>query len=232
MQTILVPPLLCSARVYASVLDIVWSHGAVTIADTLHDDSIAAMAARLLRDAPARFALLGTSMGGYVALEVVRQAPERVVGLALVSTSAQADSEEQLAARRQQSQMVEQGRFDELVDAAFRGLVAERHESDPGLLQAWRELAGPVGSDGFLRQQAATMGRADSRDLLAGIACPTFVIHGAEDRLIPVVAGEEIAAGVAGSRLRLIEEAGHFLFLEQPAQAAAAVEEFLSAVHR
>jgi len=98
-----VPPLLCSARVYESVLDTVWSYGAVTIADTVRDDTIAGMATRLLRDASGRFVLLGTSMGGYVALEVVRQAPGRVAGLALVSTSARADSQDQVAARGRQA---------------------------------------------------------------------------------------------------------------------------------
>ncbi|MFI5060097.1 MAG: alpha/beta fold hydrolase [Actinomycetales bacterium] len=227
METILVPPLLCSSRVYESVLDTVWSHGSVTIADTLHDDTIAGMAARLLQDAPDRFALLGTSMGGYVALEVMRQAPERVTGLALVSTSAEADSGEQFAARTRQSQLVEDGHFDALVYAAFPGVVAERNESDPDLLRAWRSMAATVGPHGFLRQQSAVMARADSRDLLAGIACPTFVIHGAEDRLIPVEVGRKIAAAVPNATLRLVEEAGHFLFFERPDETAAIVDEFI-----
>jgi pimeloyl-ACP methyl ester carboxylesterase len=229
VETILIPPLLCSSRVYGPVLDTVWSHGSVTIADTLHDDTLAGMAGRLLAGAPERFALLGTSMGGYVALEVMRQAPQRVAALALVSTSARADSPEQLSARRRQSQLVEEGRFDGLVDAAFRGVVAERNESDPELLRVWRGMAATVGPQGFLRQQAAVMARADSRDLLAGVACPTVVIHGAEDRLIPVTAGAELAAGIPGASLHLIEEAGHFLLLERPDAAAAAVDEFLAA---
>ncbi|MFC4244424.1 alpha/beta fold hydrolase [Gryllotalpicola reticulitermitis] len=230
MQTILVPPLLCSPQVYAPVVDTAWSYGAVTIADTRRDDTIAGMAARLLRDAPQRFALLGTSMGGYVALEVIRQAPGRVAGLALVSTSARADSSEQLAARLRQSQLVARGRFDELVDAAFRGVVAERHEADAELLRTWRNMAATVGAQDFMLQQAAVVARADSRDLLARISCPTFVIHGAEDRLIPVESSDEIAAGVSGAALRLVAEAGHFLFLEQPAAAAAVVDEFLATV--
>ena len=230
MDTILVPPLLCSSRVYESVLDTVWSHGSVTVADTLHDDTIAGMAARLLRNAPDRFALLGTSMGGYVALEVMRQAPERVTGLALVSTSAEADSDEQFAARTRQSQLVEQGHFDDLVDAAFPGVVAERNESDPDLLRAWRSMAATVGPRGFLRQQSAVMARVDSRDLLAGIACPTFVIHGAEDRLIPLQAGQRIVAAVPGATFCLVENVGHFLFLERPEEAAAVVDEFLCAL--
>jgi pimeloyl-ACP methyl ester carboxylesterase len=230
MDTILVPPLLCSSRVYEPILDTVWSHGSVTIADTLHDNTIAGMAARLLRNAPDRFALLGTSMGGYVALEVMRQAPERVTGLALVSTSAEADSDEQLAARTRQSQFVEQGHFDELVDAAFPGVVAEQNESDPDLLRAWRSMATTVGPRRFLRQQSAVMARADSRDLLARIACPTFVVHGAEDRLIPVEAGQRIAAAIPSATFCLVAKAGHFLFFERPDEAAAVVDEFLCAL--
>ncbi|SDO69185.1 Pimeloyl-ACP methyl ester carboxylesterase [Nakamurella panacisegetis] len=230
METILIPPLLCSPKVYAPILDTVWSHGSVVVADTLHDETIAGMATRILRDGPARFALLGTSMGGYVALEVMRQAPGRVAGLALVSTSARADSDEQLAARRRQSQLVEQGHFGKLVDAAFPGLVAERNESDPNLLQAWRSMASTVGPDGFLRQQAAAMDRSDARDVLPDITCPTFVIHGAQDRLIPMDAGQELADLVPTSTLRIIEDAGHFLFLERPDELTAMVEEFLGAV--
>lgn len=230
MNTVLIPPLLCSTQVYAPILDTVWSHGAVMIADTRRNPSIAGMASRLLDQAPDRFALLGTSMGGYVALEVIRQAPERVTGLALVSTSARADSDEQRAARRQQSQLVREGHFDALVNAAFPGVVAERHESDPKLLDAWRNMANAVSPDAFLQQQSAVMGRPDSTPLLADIACPTFVIHGQEDRLIPLATGKDTAARIPGSTFRPIAEAGHFLFLERPGEAAIAVDEFLSSL--
>lgn len=231
METIFIPPLLCSPRVYESVLDTAWSYGPVTVANTLHDDTVAAMAGRLLRNAPERFALIGTSMGGYVALEVIRQAPERVIGLAMVSTSAEADSDEQLVARTRQSELVEEGHFDALVDAAFRAVVAERNESNPDLLRVWRSMAATVGPEGFLRQQAAVMARADSRDLLAGITCPTLVVHGAEDRLIPLTAGRSIAAGIPHATFCLVEEAGHFLFLERPNEAATILRAFLLALH-
>ena len=227
MQTILVPPLLCSAQTYAPILDAVWSFGAATIADTRSDDTIAAMAARLLGDAPQRFALLGTSMGGYVALEVMRQAPERVASLALVSTSARADTPEQIDARRRQSLLVEQGHFDALVDAAFAGVVAARNESDPALLDKWRATAAAVGPEVFLRQQRATMARTDLRDLLPSISCPTTIIHGADDRLIPIEMGRELAATIPGAELVVIEGAGHFAFTEQPVAGVAAVTRFL-----
>lgn len=230
VDTVLVPPLLCSPGVYAPVLDTVWSYGAVTVADTRHDVSIPAMARRLLDTAPDRFALLGTSMGGYVAMEVVRQAPDRVLGLALVSTSARADSVEQIAARQTQSRMVRDGHFPTLVDAAFPGVVAARHERDPELLRTWRSMANTVGQDGFLRQQEACSGRRDSRELLTEISCPTFVVHGEEDRLIDPSAARETAASIPRATLRMVERAGHFLVVEQPAAARAVVDEFLRTV--
>ena len=72
VHTIMVPGLACSARLYSTILPTVWAHGAVTVADNRRDDTMSAMAQRLLADAPARFALVGLSLGGYVALEVIR----------------------------------------------------------------------------------------------------------------------------------------------------------------
>jgi len=199
----------------------------VTIADTCHDDTVAGMAARLLRDAPEEFVLLGTSMGGYVALEVVRQAPRRVRALVLVSTSARGDTLEQLAARERQSRLVEDGGFDRLVDLAFPGVVAQQHETDPALLEVWRSMTRAVGAEVFLRQQRAVMGRADARELLATIGCPTTVVHGADDRLIPVEMGAEIAGAIPGAELTVIEDAGHVVFLEQPEVMASVVADVL-----
>jgi pimeloyl-ACP methyl ester carboxylesterase len=230
MQTILVPPLMCSASVYEPVMDTVWSRGAVTVADTRTDVTIASMAARLLRDAPERFALLGTSMGGYIALEVVRQAPDRVAGLALVSTSARADTPEQLTSRAQQSRLVEEGQFDRLIDAAFSTVVAPQHEGDLELLEAWRAMTRAVGAEAFLRQQRAVMDRLDAGALLPAVSCPTVVIHGADDRLIPLAMGQEIASAIPGAELVTIEDAGHFLFWEQPGAARVAVADFLDRV--
>ena len=230
MQTILVPPLMCSASVYEPIIDTLWSRGSVTLADTRTDITIGSMAARLLRDAPERFALLGTSMGGYVALEVVRQAPDRVAGLALVSTSARADTPEQLNSRAGQSRLVEEGQFDRLVDAAFSTVVAQQHEGDASLLEAWRAMTGALGAEAFLRQQCVVMDRLDARALLPTISCPTVVIHGADDRLIPLAMGQEIASAIPGAELVTIEDAGHFLFREQPEAARAAVAGFLDRV--
>jgi pimeloyl-ACP methyl ester carboxylesterase len=173
---------------------------------------------------------LGTSMGGYVALEVVRQAPERVIALVLASTSARADTPQQIQARRQQCKVVEDGSFDALVDAAFPGIVSAHNESNRALQAEWRAMAQPVGPDAFLRQQHAVVGRVDSRPLLPEITCPTAIIHGANDRLVPVEIALETSAAIPTSQLTVIDNAGHFLFYEQPDDAAAAVANFLANV--
>ncbi|MDA0137816.1 alpha/beta fold hydrolase [Solirubrobacter deserti] len=228
MHTILVPGLLCSPRLYEPVLPAVWGFGAVTIADTRRDDSIAGIAARLLAGAPERFALVGLSMGGYVALEVMRQAPSRVAALALMSTSARSDSPEQTAARREQLGRVEAGRFDEVVDAAFPKMVAESRVDDEALLATSRAMAAEVGPDVYVRQQEAVIARADSRPLLASIACPTTVVHGREDQLIAFKNGEELAAGIPGAVFAPIEGCGHTATLERPAECAAALGALLA----
>lgn len=228
MKTVAIPPLLCSPLAYVPVLDTLWSHGQVAFADTRRDTSIAAMAERVLRENDGTFALVGTSMGGYVALEVMRQAPERVVALALVSTSARADTPETIEARVGQSALVESGHFAALIDAAFPGVVAEEHRSDDTLLATWRAMTTAVGAQAFLRQQQACIRRADLSSLLPTITCPTAIIHGAGDQLIPIAAGQESAALVPTATFTVVENAGHLLFHEQPTAAGAALDQWLS----
>lgn len=227
MHTVLVPPLLCSGDFYRDLVAAVWTFGAVTIADTRRDASLAGMARRLLDSSPEHFTLVGTSMGGYVALEVIRQAPERVQGLVLISTSARPDSPDQVAARRSQATVVESGRFDALVDAVFPALVAAGHEDDTALLAQWRETAHQVGPEAFLTQQVATMNRLDSRPLLTDVACPALVIHGMGDRLIAPSEGRELAELMPNAQLELIPDAGHFVLKEQPDVTAQKVADFL-----
>jgi pimeloyl-ACP methyl ester carboxylesterase len=230
MHTILVPPLLGSAMFYEPILDTVWRYGGVSIADTRRDETMAAIAARILDDAPDRFALLGTSMGGYIALEIVRQAPDRVTALALVSTSARVDTPDKVEGRLGQNATVEAGGFDGVVEAAFPGLVASRNEDDAVLRDAWRATANAVGPEAFVQQQKAIMARADSLPLLRGIDVPTAVIHGTGDRLIPLDIARETAAAVSGAQLSEIPDAGHFLVWEKPEAAASAVSELLDRV--
>lgn len=227
-HTVLVPGLLCSPRLYTPLLPTVWAHGAATIADTRRDETIAGMADRLLATAPERFALVAVSMGGYVALEVARRAPERITALGLISTSARPDTPEQVTSRLTQNAAVIEGRFSELVETTFPALVDPAHERDTDLMDFWRQTASEVGGEAFVRQNLAALKRADMRTVLPSITVPTAVIHGRGDRLISPEHGAELAARIPGALLTLIDDAGHFVVHEQPVAVAAAVDALLT----
>jgi pimeloyl-ACP methyl ester carboxylesterase len=228
IHTVLVPALLCSPRLYEPVLPTLWSFGATTVADTRRDDSVAEMAQRLLTTAGGPFVLIGVSMGGYIALEVVRQAPERVLGLALLSTSARPDMPDQTAARREQIGMVRAGRFDELVEAAFPLLVDVDNADDDRLRSTWRTMATEVGPEAFFHQQEAVIGRTDSRPILPMIHCPTLVIHGTGDQLIDPENGHELAQHIPGAHLELLDDCGHSPTLERSGATAEALASLLT----
>lgn len=230
LHTVMVPGLLCSSRLYAPLLPTAWSHGPVTIADNRRESTMTALAERVLAAAPERFLLVGLSMGGYVALEVMRLAADRVSALALISTSARPDSPEQVASRLEQRRAVEAGRYDELADLAFPVIVDPGHLGRDDLRATWRAMVREVGAEGFLRQLEATMGRPDSRPDLVGIRCPVAVLHGDGDQLIAPDNGVELADGILGAELTLVEGGGHMLPHEQPVATSAALEDLYGRV--
>jgi len=178
LAVVLIPGLLASARLYAEQIPALWRTGAVTVADHTRDDSMPAIARRILAGAPQRFALVGLSMGGYIGFEILRQAPERVVKLALLDTTARPDTPEQSAARRAQMALASSGRLEEVVEAQFVRAVHVSRRADAGLRALNRLMAEDVGSGAFLRQQTAVMGRIDSRPTLSSIHAPTLVLVG------------------------------------------------------
>ena len=229
LPIVLVPGLLVTARLYAEQIPALWRLGPVTVADHTRDDSMAAIARRILAAAPPRFALAGLSMGGYVAFEIVRQAPERVARLALLSTSARLDPPEITERRRRQIALADEGRFEEVVAMQFPLLVHRSRLDDEGLQTLVRLMADETGAEAFVREQTAIIGRADSRPDLARIACPTLVVVGDGDELMAPGNSVEIADGIPGARLVTVAEAGHLSTLERPAQVTAALTEWLQA---
>ena len=225
---VLVPGLLNTGQVFARQVE-----GLADIADCVttepwHHDSIGAMADAALAAAPPTFALGGFSMGGYVALEIFRRAPERVERLALIDTQATPDSPESTARRLALLEQTNIGRFHGVHRSLLPQLVHRRHINDPAITQPMLDMALKVGAEGFVREQRAIMGRADNRPLLARIAVPTVVIVGRQDKVTPLPRSEEIAADIATSRLVVIEECGHMSPLEKPAEVTAALRSWLT----
>ncbi|HLJ37694.1 MAG TPA: alpha/beta fold hydrolase [Steroidobacteraceae bacterium] len=227
LPLMLIPGLLDSARLYEQQLPQLWRLGPVMVADHTRDDSMGGIARRILANAPPRFALAGLSMGGYICFEILRQAAERVAKLALLDTSARADTPEASAMRRTQMALATGGRFAEMVEAQFIRLVSPARRDDARLRATNRRMAEEVGPEAFVRQQSAIMGRPDSRPGLASIACPTLVLVGEQDELTPPERAREMAAGIRGAHLVTVPDCGHLSALEQPDAVTGALREWL-----
>jgi pimeloyl-ACP methyl ester carboxylesterase len=227
LPIVLVAGLNCSARLYADQIPALWQFGAVMVADHRRDDSMAAMARRILTDAPPRFALAGLSMGGYVAFEVMRQAPERVAKLALLDTGARAETPERTAERKPLLELARQGRFADITEGQYPLLVHKSRHGDAELKAKVHAMNEETGPDAYQRQQQAIMSRPESRPGLAAIACPTLVLVGDDDQLTPPALAREMAVGIRGSRLVVVPECGHLSTLERPQVVTQALVEWM-----
>ncbi len=200
----------------------------IRIADHGRDDSIGAMAARLLAEMPERFDLVAHAMGGFVAFEVLRRAPQRVRSLALLSTLAPADQPAQTERRQGYIRLVEAGRFDAVVEERVPILLHPARREDEGLLAVVRRMAQDTGAERFLGQQRAIMARADSRPSLPAIACPTLLIWGRQDGIATEAHQTEMLAAIPDCRLTVIEDCGHLVTLEKPATVNALLADWLA----
>jgi len=224
---LLVPGLGGSPRIYAPVMPALWRCGPVTVANHIRDDDMAAIARRILAEAPPRFALAGHSMGGYVAFEIIRQAPGRVTKLALLNTQARPDTPEAATRRRGQIARAQAGEYHAVLDELFPGFVHPSRREDSSLRQLVHDMGDDIGADAFVRQLTAIMGRADSRPTLASIKCPTLVLTGDEDNTIPNSLSKEMADGIPGAKLVILPHCGHLSQPEQPEAVAAALVDWL-----
>lgn len=213
------PGLLCDKRLWRDQAEALSDIAEPFIADLTRDDSIAAMAARALAAAPGRFALAALSMGGYVAFEILRQAPERVTRLALFDTSAGPDDAQRVAQRKAGIESLKIGRFVGVTTRLLPRLVHASHIAGP-VGEDLKAMAARVGGEAFLRQQQAILGRPDSRPLLPGITVPTLVAVGDQDVLTPLEDALEIHHGIVGSHFHLFKACGHLPALERPEETS------------
>lgn len=227
MPILLVPGLVSSPRIFEPVVPALWRFGPVTVANHIRDDNMGAIARRILAEAPPRFALAGHSMGGYIAFEIMRQAPDRVAKLALINTQARPDAPEASARRHGLMERARSGRYREVIDELFAGFVHPSRLGDPALRQLVYDMSDDVGPEAFVRQQTAVMGRPDSRPTLAWIKCPTLVLSSDQDNTIPNSLSVEMADGIPGARLVILPDCGHLPQPEQPEATADALVEWL-----
>jgi pimeloyl-ACP methyl ester carboxylesterase len=229
LPLLLVPGLTCTAALYAPQVEALWRLGPIMVADHRHEADIGATAARILRNAPPRFALGGLSFGGYIAFEMMRQAPARIERLALLDTSARSDTPEQTATRKTQIAMAQSGRYGEIADFSIARYLHRDRQSDPAMTGIVRRMIEETGPEAFVRQLQAIMSRPDSRPLLASIRCPTLVLVGDGDLATPPELNKEIADGIPGARYVVIPDCGHLSTIERPEAVNAALAEWLAA---
>lgn len=221
LPLVLLPGTLCDARVFQPLLDRLPGVAKHTVLFP-QQTTMRAAAEAVLAEAPNDFALLGFSLGGMVAMEMALCAPERVRGLALISTIASPVHPELHPARREAVQQAQ--------CLGMRSFVRERlwpsycgASGDAALSILMEDMAEAVGQMAYAQQTELALGRREYRSRLGGVQCPALVLAGAEDRLCPPTAQEELAAALANSRLIMLPGTGHMALLEKPDDVAAAV---------
>jgi pimeloyl-ACP methyl ester carboxylesterase len=224
---VLIASQLLNARLWAPQRIALADRFELTVADQASHDTMAAMASAILDAAPDRFSLVGHGMGGFIAFEILRQAPARIARLVLMSTLASADGPAQTARREGYLRLVEAGRFDEVVEERLPLLLSPQRRTDKALVGVARAMAAETGAEAFLRQQRAIMSRPDSRPSLGAITCPTLILFGRQDGIVTLAHQEEMRSAIPGPRLEIVEDCGHLAPLEQPERVSALLSQWL-----
>jgi pimeloyl-ACP methyl ester carboxylesterase len=228
MNLVLLPGFMLDHGLWDDVRDDLAALGPLTFGDLFQDGSIEDMARRVLATAPASFALVGFSMGGYVAREMVRQAPDRVTALILIATSARGDTVERSMSKRFAAKQVERASFKGLSRPAVVAALHPARARDEVLIGRMLAMGSRLGGEVFLRQ--AMLQRDGDLDRLDEIRCPALVIAAAEDALRSVAESEELARGIPGATLKVLEGSGHMLPMEVPGLLGGTMREWLASV--
>jgi pimeloyl-ACP methyl ester carboxylesterase len=214
---ILIPGLLCDDVLWKDQVAALSPIAACTITDQhMHHDTIGKIAEAIVAEAPSRFALAGLSMGGYIALEICRRFGGQVDRLALIDTSARADTPEQTNRRESLIALCREGKFENVTEILYPFLVHSSRLTDFILKREVIDMAGRVGPDMFIRQQRAIIGRMDQVPTLSTIDCPTVVVCGEHDSITPLECSEEMASTINKAELVTIRHCGHMSTMEKP----------------
>ena len=224
---ILLPGMMCDARLFGPQIEALSGRVPVMTFPLCRHDNVEEMAADILDNTPPEFALAGLSMGGIVAMEVLRQAPERITCLALMDTNPLAEKPEVKARRVPQIAAVRNGRLWHVMRDELKPNYLADGPRQGAILDLCMVMATDLGSDVFLRQSKALMDRSDQRAILSTYSGKTLVLCGKEDGLCPVERHQLMHDLLPNSALEIIDGAGHLPTLENPNETTAALIRWL-----
>ncbi|NSX55112.1 alpha/beta fold hydrolase [Parasulfitobacter algicola] len=224
---VLIPGMMCDARLYGPQINTIANERAVMVAPITTGERVEEMASDILTVAPPKFALAGLSMGGIVAMEVQRRAPDRVTRIALLDTTPLAETPAHAAEREPQIVKVKTGQLIDVMREVMQPkyLAPGTHRID--VLNLVMEMAEALGPDVFIRQSRALQKRKDQQKTLRQMKCPVLILCGEHDTMTPVKRHEFMAELIEHANLKIIEGAGHLPTLEQPQATTQALQDWL-----
>ncbi len=227
-QIILIPGLACDAVMWQSQISAMPTNYRVHVSDAhTRADTIEDMAGRLLDEYPGNLILCGASMGGIVAMEAVRQAPQRIRALALLGTNARPETDEMRRLREAAITLFADGRTAEVMRANVAFAFHPSRAGDTPLVSTYLDFVMKAGPAQLIRQNRAIMARPDARPHLPAVSCPTLVLCGDGDQLTPPQYAREIADLIPGATLVMLPQCGHMLTMERPDLVNAALSQWL-----
>ena len=227
---ILLPGMMCDARLFGPQINALSSRVPLMTVPLGRHNTIAALAEDFLSFAPLQFALAGLSMGGIVAMEILRQAPDRVRGLALMDTNPLAENDEVKKGRKAQIASAEAGHLERVMREEMKPNYLVESPGREGILDLCLTMALDLGPDVFIKQSQALRDRTDQTETLRAFELPTLILCGQEDTLCPVSRHQLMHDLMPNSIFKIIESAGHLPTLEQPQETTAALARWLETI--
>lgn len=226
---VMIPPLLCDARIFEPQIRALGSDHAVMFAPTTKGERMEEIASQILSWAPSKFALAGMGMGGMVALEILRRAPERVTRIALISTSPQAETPETAALREPQIIAARAGRWADALQNEIHSTWMSPNVNKAALVRLLTEMGNTLGPEVYVKQARALQRRKDLQTELRKITQPALVICGRHDGHYPVKRHEFMAELIPYATLEVIEDAGYLPTIEAPDAVTDALRKWMRA---
>lgn len=224
---VLIPGTLCASALWEHQYRGFSADREIIIPDITQDVSVKEMAERILNNVSGSFSLAGLSLGGIVAMEIMKEAPERVNKLALLDTNPYPPTKEQVELWNNQQKQLQAGGFEQMVSEQFLPSAVFQEHAGESVKEVIRQMSKDVGEEGFFKQLEANKTRPGAVDVLSAVKCPALVLAGRQDALCGPSMQEDLAKKIPNAKLVLIDQCGHLSPLDQPEAVTAVLSYWL-----